>query len=351
MKKFVNAYRVVIILFLITILTVCISYKVGISPVSKIDKTITFEITTDSTYLSIAHDLKEKGLIRSESFYKIYVKIFKPNNLQKGTYELNQNMGVKKIIDKLEGHDALIDSARFTIPEGKHITDVASIISNVTNYSVEQLLEYWQSSEFIDKVITKYWFIDDDIKNPNLRYALEGYFFPATYDILKDATIEDISYKMLDKMSEVLNKYKEEITKSSLSIHELLTLSSIVEYEAVLDEDRAMIAGVFYNRLNKNMLLQSCATVGYAIDEWKLSYTNKDLATDSLYNTYKYAGLPIGPGGLPSENSIKAALFYSEHDYLYFLANVYDENDKKTYYSKTYSEHQQKCRTYLGRAC
>lgn len=333
------------------IVTACLSYKIGISPVTKEDKPVTIEITENSTYLSIASNLKENGLIRSQTFYKIYIKIFKPNHLKKGTYVLNQNMGVKKIIDLLEGEHAILDTASFVIPEGKHIEEVATILAAKTQYTKEQWLNLWDSEDFVKEMVKKYWFITEEIQNPLLRHPLEGYFFPATYEILKDTTMEDITYKMLNAMGEILSKYQQDIENSKYSIHQILTLSSIVEYEAILDSDRPKIAQVFYNRLNSGMMLQSCATVGYAINEWKLSYTNKDLQTDSPYNTYKYPGLPVGPGGLAGEASIKAVLYPTNHDYYYFLANVYNENDKQTYYAKNYSEHQQNCWKYLGRAC
>ncbi len=350
MKKYVNIYIFVIVILAIIIVVGCISYNFGISPVSKESQEVIFEVKENSTYLSIAPILKENNLIRSETFYKIYVKIFNPSNLEKGTYTLNRNMGVKEIINTLEqGTEA--ETISFVIPEGRHITDVATYISEVTDYSSEELLNYWQSEELLDTLINKYWFITDEVKNDNLRYNLEGYFFPATYEIFKDSSMEEITYKMLDKMDEVLSKYKTEIENSDYTVHELLTLASIVENEAILDEDRPMIAQVFYNRLNQGMKLQSCATIGYAIDEWKLTYTNADLAVDSPYNTYVYYGLPVGPGNSPGEASIKAVLYPEPNNYLYFLANVYDSSSTKTYYSETYPEHQQKCLLYLGYAC
>ena len=349
MKKYVTVYKFIIVVLVVVILVGCLSYNYGIGAVSKESKEVSFTVSENSSYLSIAPQLKESGLIRSETFYKIYVKIFNPQNLKKGTYVLNQNMGVKKIIETLENDDATTVS--FTIPEGKHITDVADYISEKTNIKSADLLNYWDSSDLLNKVITKYWFITDEVKNNNLKHNLEGYFFSDTYEIYPDATMEEITYKMLDKMDEVLSKYKTEIEKSEYSPHEILTLASIVEHEAILDEDRPKIARVFLNRLDIDMMLQSCATIGYAIDEWKLSYTNSDLAVDSPYNTYKYYGLPVGPGGLPSEASIKAVLYPDDNDYLYFLADVYDSSSNKTYYSTTYSEHQEKCLLYLGRSC
>lgn len=322
----------------------------GTSSVSKDSFEVKITIPKESTYLSISNLLKENNLIRSESFYKIYIKIFKPNNLKAGIYTLNQNMNVKEIVDTLEGN-VKSEEITITIPEGKHIEEVAEIISSKINMSKEDILLYWQNEEVLNSLIDKYWFLTDVIKKEGIRYSLEGYFFPDTYSILKESKIEDITYKMLDKMDEVLSKYKEEISNSKFNVHEILTLASIVEHEAILDSDRPMIAGVFINRLDKSMKLQSCATVGYAINEWKLSYNYKDLQTDSPYNTYFYEGLPIGPGNMPGELSIEAVLRPTKHDYYYFLANVNDKDSKKTYYSKTYSEHRQKCVKYLGRSC
>ncbi len=350
MKKYVNIYIFVIVILAIIIVVGCTAYNIGISPVSKESKEVIFEVSENSSYLSIAPQLKENNLIRSETFYKIYIKIFSPSNLEKGTYTLNQNMSVKEIVNTLE-KGTTAETLSFVIPEGKHITDVATYISEVTDYTSDELLSYWQSEGLLDTLINKYWFITDEVKNDNLRYSLEGYFFPATYEIFKDSSMQEITYKMLDKMDEILSKYKTEIENSNYSVHELLTLASIVEHEAILDEDRPMIAQVFYNRLNINMPLQSCATLGYALNEWKLTYTLADQEVDSPYNTYKYTGLPIGPGGVPGEASIKAVIYPETNNYLYFLADVYDSSATKTYYSETYKEHQQKCLEYLGYAC
>lgn len=350
MKKYCNIYKFVIIFLVVLIILTCGSYKIGTSSVSKDSFEVKITIPKESTYLSISNLLKENNLIRSESFYKIYIKIFKPDNFKAGIYTLNRNMNVKEIVDTLEGN-VKSEEITITIPEGKHIEEVAEIISSKINMSKEDILLYWQNEEVLNSLIDKYWFLTDVIKKEGIRYSLEGYFFPDTYSILKESKIEDITYKMLDKMDEVLSKYKEEISNSKFNVHEILTLASIVEHEAILDSDRPMIAGVFINRLDKSMKLQSCATVGYAINEWKLSYNYKDLQTDSPYNTYFYEGLPIGPGNMPGELSIEAVLRPTKHDYYYFLANVNDKDSKKTYYSKTYLEHRQKCVKYLGRSC
>lgn len=342
-------FIITIVLFIIIIIV--LAYNYGISAVSKESSEVEFEVTENSTYLSISDSLKDNNLIKSELFYKIYIKIFKPNNLQAGTYTLNRNMSVEKIIDKLEKNEVNTETITFVVPEGKHIEEVASIISTSTGLDESELLEYWQDEEVLDNLISKYWFLTDDVKKEGIRYYLEGYLFPDTYQVSINPTNTEVTYKMLDRMDQILSKYKEEITNSNYTIHEILTLASIVEHEAILDEDRPKISRVFLNRLDRGMMLQSCATIGYAINEWKLTYNYADLNTDSPYNTYMYYGLPIGPGDMPSEASIKAVLYPDDNNYLYFLANVYSQTDNNTYYSETYSEHQNKCLIYLGKSC
>lgn len=339
MKKVVIGVLVLLIVFFTGLLGL---YVMETGPVNKTDdEPISFLVEKGNTYFTLAHSLKESDLIRSELFYKIYIKVNRPAPIQAGKYELNSSMSVREIVKELEkGSTYNPDVVTFTIPEGKHIEDVADIVSQVTNHTKEELLTFWNSEEFIDEVIQKYWFVTDEIKANGIRNGLEGYFFPSTYELMnKDVTMDTIAYKMLDQMEVVLNSYKEDILATDYTVHELLTLASIVEHEAILDEDRKTIAGVFYNRLNAGWKLQSCATIGYAIDEWKLTYSSFDLAVDSPYNTYLYDGLPIGPGNMPSEKSIEAVLYPDENDYFFFMANVCDVNNPKTYFSKTYEEH------------
>ena len=326
-----------------------VSYRIGISPVDRNNEDpIIIEITPGSTYHSIGELLKENNLIRSISFYRVYIWIFKPDNLQAGIYTFNQSMGVSDIIDILENNKK--DTLRFTIPEGRRFLDVVKRISDITYFEEEELISIWNSREFVDSAIDKYWFITNEVKNPNLRFSLEGYFFPDTYTLNSSATAEQIGYMMLDRMDQILTRYKEEIEASKFTVHEILTMASIVEHEATTDEDRSKVAAVFFNRLNINMRLQSCATLGYAIGEWKLIYNYQDMAYNSPYNTYLHYGLPVGPGGLPGEKSIIATLRPANVTYLFFMANTLCPPDNQTYFARTYAEHQQNIRTHL-KAC
>jgi UPF0755 protein len=355
-KKKLNLKK--LFLYIILPITIIIFFIVGmffysLTSVSKKDKEIVFEVKSGETYSTIASKLKNNDLIRSEFSFKMFIKIKNINHLEIGYYKLNTNMSVNDIIEYFEkGSTFNPNLITITIPEGKTIIEIAKIIAKTTGKDYKEYLNYWDSDEFVNKAMDKYDFIKNDVKNSNIRYALEGYFFPSTYELQnKDVSAEYIAYKLLDQMEVVLNKYKSQIDSSTLNIHQILTLASIVEYEAKLDVDRPIIAGVFYNRLKANMKLQSCATVGYAIDEWKLSYTTSDLKVNSPYNTYYYTGLPVGPGNSPSEESIKATLNPTASDYYFFIADVCHDGigeDDKVYYSKNNVEHNAYIRKYLG---
>ena len=346
-----------LVIFSVLIIIGCVIYKINIGPVSKNQELKEIEVKKGASYLTIASLLKENNLIKSEHFYKIYIKLSEPKPLEACTFKLSENMGVKKIVKELEkGCKSNLNAVKITIPEGRHLEQVAEIVAKQTNNTKEQLMKVWNSTDFINKVIEKYEFVTNEIKMKGIRYPLEGYLFPSTYELQsKDVTPEYVAYKMLDQMQVIYNKYKEDIKKSKYTFHQILTMASIVEYEAILDEERPIITGVFYNRLENPGyetvgLLQSCATLGYAIGEWKLRYSDHDIyvrGVSSPYNTYLYKGLPIGPGGMPGEKSIKAAIYPAKTEYYYFMANVCDPNNKKSIFAKTYAEHERNQKKYL----
>ncbi|MEG1457508.1 MAG: endolytic transglycosylase MltG [Bacilli bacterium] len=343
-RKFIVFLIVIFVIILLIFLGI---YGFSLGKTDKSNKNYNFDVTKNSTYLSLASELKKNDLIKSKLSYKIYVKLHSLKPLEEGTYTLRKSMGVSNILKQFEkGNKGNEIGIWITIPEGKHITDFADILSKKTNNTKEDILKVWQSKEFLDKVTKKYWFVKSDIYNKDLKNPLEGYFFPSTYQLSgKKTTPEEAAYMFLDQMGIVLNKYKKELDSSKYNVHNILTLSSIIEHEAILDEDRFMISGVFYNRLKNNMKLESCATVGYAIGQWKTIYTYKDLAVQSPYNTYVIYGLPVGPGSSPGEKSIEAALRPKENEYFFFMADICKDN--KTYYSKNLKEHELNVKKYL----
>lgn len=329
-------YALVVLLVLIGFLLI---YKFEISSVSSENKIITYEVKEGSTFNSLASSLKSKKLIKSELFYKIYIKIHKPNNLQAGFYELNSNMNVKKLVNALNGN-AKSKMVSVTFKEGINFMKLVSIISDKMDIDESIIYEKLNDKEYIDSLIEKYWFLTNDIKNENIYYSLEGYLFPDTYLFNKNCKIEDIFKIMLDNTKIKLDKYKSDIEKSKYSVHEIMTMASIVEKEASNSSDRAGVAGVFYNRLNTGMSLGSDVTTYYGL---KLDLTERDLTVKDLnsYNGYntrnsKMAGkLPVGPICMPGLESIIASINPTDHNFIYFVA----DKTGNTYFSKTASEH------------
>ena len=343
MKKFRNVAFALVVIMTTIIVIACTYYNINIGAVSK--DNILKEVTIESgTIESIGITLKENNLIKDVTVFKIYTRLTNRTNLKAGIYNLSEDMGVEKIVTILEeGSIINPDEIAITFKEGINIRKVATLISENTNNSYEDVISLISDTKYINELIDKYWFLTDTINNKDIYYSLEGYLFPNTYRFTnKDVTVEDIFTKMLDETDRQLSKYKDKIDKSDLNIHELITLASIVELEGATSNDRAKVAGVFYNRLNSSSYptLGSDATTYYAskIDDWSVSLTYKEL--DDCRNKYntrcsKNTGLPVGPICNPSIESIEASINPEEGDYYYFVADC----NGKVYLTKTSGEH------------
>lgn len=341
MKK----YKIIIIILTIMVSMLFLMgfyYNYQISPVDRDGEEVLVEIKEGSIY-SIGDILYENNLIRSKLIFKIYVKLNGVSSLKASTYKLNKNMKLSEIISVLEeGNSYNPDEIRITFKEGLNIRKIALLIEENTNNSYEDLINLMDDTSYIDTLIDKYWFLTDEIKNEKIYYPLEGYLFPNTYAFLnKDVDVKTIVEKMLDETDKQLSKYKDKIDKSELSVHKLLTLASIVELEGASSDDRAGVAGVFYNRIKDGWSLGSDVTTYYylKIDDFKQSLNgNKDLFTcDNAYNTRctSFLGLPVGPISNPGIDSIEGTINYREHNYYYFVADC----NGKTYLSKDSTSH------------
>jgi len=346
MRKLRNIALLLVAFFLTLIIALCLLYNYGIGSVdSKNNEVVLVEIKEGNTSTEIAHILKEKKLIRNEIVFKIYLKINGINNLKSGYFELKQSMNVKEITEKIRKGDT-VDPHSITVlfKEGLNIRQIASVIEENTNNTVDNVFETLEDSEYIDSLIEKYWFLTDEIKHPNVYYPLEGYLFPNTYTFIdKNVSVKEIFTKMLDEMEMRLNKYKTEIENSNYSVHKIMTLASIAELEGIKPEDRKDIVGVFRNRLASNMSLGSDVTTYYA---FKVNMGDRDLTSKEIntYNAYNTRGpnmngkLPIGPIANPSKESIEAAVSTNSHDFLYFVA----DKNRDVYFTKTIKEHDRK---------
>ena len=344
MKRRKFSFKKTALFFIVLILLICLSF-LGVfyfetSSVSSNSKPISLEVKAGDNYYTLAAKLKEKNLIKSEFFYKIFLKINKPKKLVLGEYELNKNMNAKTILKTLSDEKNLKDtSVKITFKEGMNVVKFASIIEDKTDIKAEEFLNKINDEEFINTLINDYWFITDEVKNSQIYYDLEGYLYPDTYIFEKHELTSDAIIKIILKNTDKkLSEIKDEISNSKYSVHQLLTLASLIELEAGVASDRATVAGVFYNRLNNNWSLGSDVTTYYSAKKAMTEkLTKDDLDACNGYNTrcITMKGLPVGPIDNPSISSIKAAVNPTPTDYYYFVA----DSSKKVYFTKTANEH------------
>lgn len=333
-RKVLLSLAIVSIVLIVLGCSICVY---NISPVNNDDTVITFEVKPGASFLTIASTLKEEKLIRSEFFYKLYVKVYKVSGLEAGTYYVSSSMNVKELVRTLSGKSTNVSVMNITFKEGLHMKKLAATIASSTDYTEDEIIAVGQDEKFLKQLISEYWFLTDDILNEKLYYPLEGYLFPDTYQFVNDASIEDIYRRLLDEMDKVLTLYKDDIDNSGYTIHEIITLASMIQSEGNNVADFEKMASVFLTRLNKKMKLQSCASAYYGdkkimgVDEFGDSYLKKN-----NYNTYVIAALPVGPISNPGKDAIAAVLNPSDSDYLYFAS----DKNMKVYFSKTYAEHE-----------
>ena len=298
----------------------------------------TVEIPIGSSPTSIANTLEENKIIKNARVFKYYVKFKNESNFQAGKYELSQSMTFDEIIDTIQSGKLIQEAEiKMTIPEGKQLKEIAGIIADKTGKNAEEVFKQISSKEFAKEMQVKFpELLTDEIFAEDIKYPLEGYLYPATYEFFeKNPAVDVIVSQMIAKTSEIVMKYQDQMQEKGMTIHQLLTISSLVEEEATAKTDRGKIASVFYNRMEIDMPLQTDPTVLYALGEHKDRTLYEDLKVDDPYNTYKNRGLTPGPIANAGETSIQAVLEPEDTDYLYFLAN----REGEVFYSKTLDEH------------
>lgn len=349
MKKFLKVLGiliiVVVIIAVVAFFVLKSKYEKSLTPVNSEENSedIIVEIASGMSTSQIAKLLQEKNVIQNGDMFKVYIKLNNVGSFQAGKYEFeNGKDDVSTICEKLVNGDVYDESVTITFVEGKTLKDYAEVIAKATNNTAKDVVDLANSEEYLDSLIEKYWFITDEIKDEDIYYGLEGYILPDTYTFEnKDVTVEEIFSYILNYMDKYLTEYKDEIKKSGYTVHEILSLASVVELEGKTDEARKGIAGVFMNRLASGMSLGSDVTTYYAfsLDMASDNLTTKQLNTENAYNTRgpnMEGKLPVGPICSPSKSSISAVLNPENTDCYYFVA---DKNGK-VYFSKTYTEHQ-----------
>lgn len=281
--------------------------------------------------VQISEVLKENGLIKSKTYFlaRLYLSPYR-GKLRYGTFKLDKNAFIESIFKTLSKDGAKKNTVSVTIPEGYSIEMIEDRLISLglcTKSEFEAALSYDYDYDFLSSIPC----------SKDIKYRLQGFLYPETYEFYSDASAKTI----IDTMLKEFQKRVSPLNIKNEDIFEIVTKASMIEREAKIDSERAVIAGVIENRLSQNMKLQIDATVAYAVSNGRYDKSkiyHKDLELTSKYNTYKYKGLPIGPICCPSMNSIIAAKNPSVHKYLYYHTDT-TKNDGSHIFSENFSQH------------
>lgn len=319
----------------------------ALEPVDENNKVaVKIEVPIGSTLDSIAQTLENKGVINNAKIFKYYTKFKNESGFQAGTYKIPPSMTIDDIIKSLKtGKVYQKPEFQITVPEGLTLEQIATIVGKNTPYSSEEFMKLVTSEKFIKEMKTKYpETITKALDGKDIRYKLEGYLYPSTYDFFtKNPTLEEIVDKFISQTDKVIHSYEPQMKELDMTAHEFLTFSSLLEREATAKADRETIASVFYNRIEQGMPLQTDPTVLYALGEHKSRVLYKDLEVKNAYNTYKNKGLPPGPIANAGRASNDATVDPAKTDYLYFVADSKGQN----HFAETYEEHQKNVAKYV----
>ena len=322
---------------------------------------VTVQIPDGANVQEIGSTLEKSGLVKHGLIFSLYAKYYSHANLKSGYYNLKKSMSTDELIQELqkggtpEAQAPVL--ASLTIPEGYTLEQIAQTVGQLQGefkepLTAEAFLAKAQDETFISQLVAKYPNLLGSLptKDSGVRYRLEGYLFPATYTIKDSTTVESLIDEMVAAMDKAMSPYYATIKEKNLTVNELLSIASLVEKEGAKTEDRKKIAGVFYNRLNLGMPLQSNIAILYAQGKLgqKISLADDaaiDTNIDSPYNVYTHLGLMPGPVDSPSLDAIEASVNQTKSDYLYFVANV---EDGKVYFATTKEEHDQNVAEHIN---
>lgn len=320
-------------------------FELGARPSVK-DDTVPFRISAGETFADVANDLHDRNLIRNVFVFRVRARMLNADQkVQSGDFLLRRNMTVDEVLEGLS--KARLNDREVTIIEGLRLEQIAAIFAT----------KGWDKNKFISAVRDEQWdfgFLND--KPPGA--SVEGFLFPDTYKIPASFDEKQIVEMMLTRFGDQYNATLREKARSGPGIYKTVIVASLIEREAAKEDERPVIASVFYNRLVKNMPLQTDPTAQYARDttlyqkdpanfnKWWQIPTKEDLQIDSPYNTYKVNGLPPGPICNPGLAALQAATEPFSTEYLYFVAT--GDKDHSHAFAKTFEEHQANIKKYQG---
>ncbi|WP_126427881.1 endolytic transglycosylase MltG [Brevibacillus marinus] len=292
------------------------------------------KIPSGSSVREIARLLEEAGLIRDATVFSYYVQAKGVGSrLQAGEYRFEVGAPLDQLLAKMVNGDVVKNTVRFTIPEGWTVEQIANALAEKGLVDKQEFLREVNEGDF-----SQFAFVREIPAAAGRKYRLEGYLFPETYEVEKGASEHEIIARMLAQFEKELQpQWREALKERQMSIHEAVTLASIVEREVVVDAERPIVAGVFYNRLRDQWLLESCATIQFILGKQRERILYEDLQVDSPYNTYLHPGLPPGPIASPGRASLAAVVQPAQHDYYFFVTKK--DGSSEHYFSRTYEEH------------
>jgi len=322
-KTIMIALMVVIVLFVFCFSWFLWEYN---HPRDRLSTGTVFEIERGSSASLIARKLKEENIIKKKwPFLTAYRLYYPKEKLIAGEYEFNPPLSVKEVLKKILKGDIILHPV--TVPEGLTIEETADLLSKKYAFNREKIVYHAQNTKLVSHLDTK-------------AQDLEGYLFPETYHIPKNTSEAELIEMMVDQFRKTfVPRWEERAKEMGMEIRDIVTLASLIEEETSVPEEKPLVSSVFHNRLKLGMKLDCDPTIIYALKK-KNGYLgrlrNKDLKLNSPYNTYLHNGLPPGPISNPGQESLKAALYPSETDYLYFVS----KNDGTHKFSSTFKEHQ-----------
>lgn len=327
-----------ILVMMMLLLVGCSTSKDSLEAVDINDKEeIQYELKSGSTLTSVSKELEEMGYIHSASSMVKYAQENNKTNIKAGTYLISKSMTPVEMAE-IFYKGQVYKGTKLVVQEGLEAVQIAEKVESLGLGKADRFMELVNNPSHF---AANYEFLND-----KKVISLEGYLYPLTYHFKEEDGEEVIIKTMLNSFNDVYQKNIQPKMDGTKSLHEIITLASIVEREAVLADEMPLVASVFQNRLDIDMKLQSCATVQYILKERKWILSNEEIAIDSPYNTYKYAGLPITPIASPSLVAIESVLEHPKTEYMYFLSK--NDGTGSQVFAVTYEEHLKNKKKYLG---
>lgn len=291
------------------------------------------EIPQGASVLDVGQMLEQENVIKHGWLFALYAWLEgKSKGLQAGVYEIPPGSTAKEMVNIFT--DGSQNVMRVTIPEGFTVDQIADRVA-------ERGMDREAFLEAVDEADYPYPFVQEIPASKERTHRLEGYLYPITYNLPRDADPKTLVDKMLRQFQKELERdgVKQKLEQKGLTVDEWVIIASILEREGQVREELPRIAGVIYNRLDNGQKLQVDATVQYALGEQKERLLFKDLEIDSPYNTYRIEGLPPGPIANPGKDALRAALEPEEHDYFFYVTRK--DGSGKHYFARTDQEHEE----------